>query len=88
MAELWDQINKLEKDFKDFITKSQEYLKEEMKNSNAKVKKEDKGEVVLLLARRIDEKLEGIKEKYEQLDEKLDTIMEMLENNKTKNHRK
>ena len=86
MAELWDQINKLENDFKDFITKSQEYLKEEMKNSNAKVKKEDKGEVVLLLVRRIDEKLEGIKEKYEQLDDKLDTIMEMLESNRTKNH--
>ena len=47
-----------------------------------------KEEVILLLVRRLDEKLEGMKEKYEQLDEKLNTIMEMLENNKTKNHRK
>ena len=47
-----------------------------------------KEEVILLLARRLDEKLEGMKEKYEQLDDKLNTIMEMLENNKTKNHRK
>ena len=88
MADLWDQINKLEKDFKYFITKSQEYLKEEIKNSNAKVKKEIKGEVVLLLARRIYEKLEGIQEKYEQLGDKLNTIMEMLENNRTKKYHK
>ena len=88
MAKLWVQINKLEKEFNDCITKSQEYLKEEIKNSNAKVKKEIKGEVVLLLARRIYEKLEGIQEKYEQLGDKLNTIMEILENNRTKNHRK
>ena len=29
-----------------------------------------------------------MKEKYEQLDDKLNTFMEMLENNKTKNHHK
>ena len=48
IAELKDQIEKLEKDIKAFVA-NQKILKEEMKNINATLKKEIKDEVVLVL---------------------------------------
>ena len=56
MAELKDQIEKLEKDIKGF-TANQKSLKEEMKNRNATLRKEIKDEVVLVLERRLHDKL-------------------------------
>ena len=57
------QIEKLEKDFNDRIIKSQKDLKEEIKNCNAKMKNEIREEVILVLDRRLDDKLDEMKEK-------------------------
>ena len=62
MAELKDQIEKLEKDIKDLVA-NQKIWKEEMKNNIAVLKKEIKYEVVLLLERRLDGKLDIMNEK-------------------------
>ena len=63
VTELKAQIEKLEKDFNDRIIKSQEDLKEEIKNCNTKLKNEIREEVVSVLDRRLDDKLDGMKEK-------------------------
>ena len=55
------QIEKLEKDFNDRIIKSQEDLKEEIQNCNAKLKNEIREKVVSVLDRRLDEKLDEMK---------------------------
>ena len=62
-TELKVQIEKLEKDFNERISKSQEDLKEEIKNCNTTLKNEIKEEVVSVLDRRLDDKLDRMKVK-------------------------
>ena len=62
-TELKAQIEKLEKDFNDRITKTQEYLKEEIKDCNTKLKNEIREEVISVLDRRLGDKLDEMKEK-------------------------
>ena len=62
-TELKAQIKKLEKEFNEHISKSEEDLKEEIKNCNTKLKNEIRQEFVSVLDRRIDDKLDGMKEK-------------------------
>ena len=62
MIELKDKIEKLEKDIK-ALAPNQKSWKEEMENNNATLKKEIKDEVVLVLERRLDEKLDIMNEK-------------------------
>ena len=73
MAELKDQIKKLEKDIKALIA-NQKRLKEEIKNNNTMLKKEIKDEVVMVLERRLDEKLDIMNEKQKDLDDKMSTM--------------
>ena len=73
MAELKDQIEKLEKDIKAFVA-NQKSLKEEIKNRNLVLKKEIKDEIVMVLERRLDEKLDIMNEKQEDLDDKMSTM--------------
>ena len=82
------QIEKLEKDFNERISKSQEDLKEEIKNCNTKLKNEIIEEVVLVLSRRLDDKLDGMKEKQYQLNDKINILMGMMDKKKTKDHHK
>ena len=70
MVDLKDQIKKLEKDIKAFVA-NQKSLKEEMQNRNVTLKKEIKDEVVLVLERRLDDKLDIMNEKQKDLDEKM-----------------
>ena len=49
MTELKAQIKKMDKDFNDHISKSQEDLKEEIQNCNTKLKNEIREEAVLVL---------------------------------------
>ena len=62
MAELKEQIKKMEKGIK-FLVANQKNLKEEMKNNNTMLKKEIKDDVVLVLERRLDEKFGILNEK-------------------------
>ena len=73
MAELKDQIEKLEKDIK-AINAKQKKMKEEIKNSNTMLKKEIKDEIVMVLERRLNEKLDITNEKQKDLDEKMSTM--------------
>ena len=73
MVELKDQIERLEKDLKTFVT-NQKNLKEEVKNNNTVLKKEIKDEVVLVLERRLDEKLDAMSEKQNYFDDKMSTM--------------
>ena len=86
--ELNTQIEKLEKDFNDCITKTQEDLKEEIKDCNTKLKNEIREEVILVLDRRLDDKLDGMKEKQDQLNNKLNTLMGIMDKKKTKDRHK
>ena len=58
MAELKEQIEKMEKDIKSVVA-NQKSLKEEMKNNNTVLK----DELVLVLERRLDNKLDILNEK-------------------------
>ena len=49
-----------------------------MKNNNTMLKKEIKDEVVLVLERRIDEKLDIMNEKQKDLDDKMSTMTQYL----------
>ena len=73
MVELKDQIEKLEKDIK-ALAANQKNLKEEIKNNNVVLKKEIKDEVVMVLERRLDEKLDIMNEKQKDLDDKMSTM--------------
>ena len=88
MTDLKAQIENLEKDFNEHVSKSQEDLKEKIKNYNTKMKHEIREEVILVLDRRLDDKLDGMKEKQYQLNDKLNTLMEMVEKNKKKDRNK
>ena len=91
MTELKDQIEKLEKDIKG-LTANQKILKEEMKNRNATLKKEIKDEVVLVLERRLDDKLDIMNEKQKEMDDKMSTMTQDINtitqnlNTMTQNH--
>ena len=73
MTKLKDQTEKLEKDIKALIA-NQKSWKEEMKNNNVVLKKEIKDEVVLVLERRLDEKLDVMNKKQKDLDNKMSTM--------------
>ena len=76
MAELKEKIEKMEKDMKSLIA-NQKSLKEEMKNNNTVLKKEIKDEVVLVLERRMDEKL-WHPEWKKKSDEKMSTMTQNI----------
>ena len=63
MAELEEQIKKMEKDIKSLVA-NQKNLKEEMKNNNTFVK----DQLVLVLERRLDEDFDILNEKQKDLD--------------------
>ena len=73
MVELKDQIKKLEKDIKALVA-NQKSLKEEIKNNNTVLKKEIKDKIVMVLERRLDEKLDILNEKQKDLDDKMRTM--------------
>ena len=73
MTKLKDQIEKLEKDIKALVA-NQKSQKKEMKNSNATIKKEIKEEVVLVLERRLDDKLDIMNEKQKELNDKMSAM--------------
>ena len=91
MAELKDQIEKMEKDIK-FLVANQKSLKEEMKNNITVLKKEIKDEVVLVLERRLNEKFDILNGKQKYLDEKMSTMTQNINtithnlSTMTKNH--
>ena len=69
MAELKEQIEKMEKDIKSLVA-NQEGLKEKMKNNNTLLK----NNLVLVLERRLDDKLDILNEKQKDVDDKMSTI--------------
>ena len=73
MAEVKYQIEKLEKDIK-ALAANQKSWKEEMKNNNAVLKKEIKDEVILVLERRLDEKMDVMNKKQKDLDDKMSAM--------------
>ena len=73
MAEVKDQIKKLEKDIKALVS-NQKRWKEEMKNNNAVLKKEIKYEVVILLERKLNDRLDIMNEKQKDSDDKMSTM--------------
>ena len=77
MVELKEQIEKMEKGIKSLVA-NQKGLKEEMKNNNTMLKKEIKGEVVLVLESRLDENFDILNEKQKDLDDKLSTMTQNI----------
>ena len=73
MAELKDQIKKMEKDIKSLVA-NQKSLKEEIKNNNTVLK----DEFVLVLERRLDEKFDILNEKQKDLDDKMTTMTQNI----------
>ena len=73
MAELKDQIEKLEKDIKALVA-NQKILKEEMKNNNTELK----DELVLVLERRLDEKIDILNKKQKDWDDKMSTMTQNI----------
>ena len=73
MAELKDQTKKLEKDIKALVA-NKKRLKEEIINNNTVLKKEIKDEIVMVLERRLDEKLHTMNKKQKDLDDKMSTM--------------
>ena len=73
MAELKEQIEKMEKDIKSIVT-NQEGLKEMMQNNNTLLK----DELVLVLERRLDDKLDILNEKQKDVDDKMSTVTQNI----------
>ena len=73
MAELKEQIEKMEKDIKSLVT-NQKGLKEEMKNNNIVLK----DELVLVLERRLDENFDILNEKQKDFDDKKSTMTQNI----------
>ena len=73
MAELKEQIEKMEKDIKSLVA-NQKHLKEEMKNNNTVLK----DELVLVLERRIDEKIDILSKNKKDLDDKMSTMTQNI----------
>ena len=79
MEELKEKIEKMEKEIKSLVT-NQEGLKEKMQNNNILLK--DK--LVLVLERRLDDKLDILNEKQKDVDDKMSTVTQNI-NNLTQN---
>ena len=73
MEELKEKIEKMEKDIKSIVA-NQEGLKEKMKNNNTLLK----DELVLVLERRLDDKLNILNEKQKDVDDKMSTMMQNI----------
>ena len=73
MEELKEKIKKMEKDIKSIVT-NQEGLKEKMQNNNILLK----DELVVVLERRLDNKLDILNEKQKDLDDKKSTMMQNI----------
>ena len=69
MEELKDKIEKMEKDIKSLVA-NQEGLKENMQNNNTLLK----NDLVLVLERRLNDKLDILNEKQKDVDDKMSTI--------------
>ena len=69
MEELKEKIEKMETDIKSIVA-NQEGLKENMQNNNILLK----DELVLVLERRLDDKLDILNEKQKDLDEKMSIV--------------
>ena len=69
MTELKDKLEKLEKNIKALVA-NQEKFREETKNNKA-FKKEIKENVVLVLGRKLDDKVDIMHEKQKELDDKM-----------------
>ena len=77
MADLKYQIKKLKKDVKTIVTK-QEKFREEMKNNNATLKKESKEEFVILVERKLDDKLNIMNAKQKELNGKMSAMTQNI----------
>ena len=73
MAELKEQMEKMEKDIKSLVA-NQKSLKEEMKNNNTVLK----DELVLVLEIRLDENFDILNEKQIDLDDKMSTMTQNI----------
>ena len=76
MAELKDQIKKLDKGIKALIA-NQKSWKKETKDSKA-LKKEIKDKFVLVLERKLDDKLDIMNEKQKELDDKMSVMKQNI----------
>ena len=72
MEELKEKIDKMEKDIKS-IAANQEGLKEKMQNNNTLLKND-----LVLVERRLDDKLDILSEKQKNMDDKMSTIMQNI----------
>ena len=73
MEELKEKIKKMEKDIKSLVA-NQEGLKEKMQNNNTLLK----NDLVLVLKRRLDDKLDIPNEKQKAVDDKMSTITQNI----------
>ena len=73
MAELKEQIEKMEKDIRS-LAADLKWVKEKMQNNNTLLK--DK--LVVVLERRLDDKLDILNEKQKDLDEKMSSVMQNI----------
>ena len=73
MGGLKEKIEKMEKDIKSIVT-NQEGLKKKMQNNNTLLK----DELVLVLERRLNDKLDILNEKQKDLDDKMSTMMQNI----------
>ena len=72
MEELKEKIDKMVKDIKS-IAANQEGLKEKMKNNSTLLKND-----LVLVERRLDDKLDILTEKQKNMDDKMSTIMQNI----------
>ena len=73
MAELKEQIEKMEKDIRSLVV-DLKCLKEKMQNNNTLLK----DELVLVLERRLDDKPDILNEKQKDVDDKMSTITQNI----------
>ena len=73
MAELKEQIEKMEKDIRS-LAADLKCVKEKMQNNNTLLK----DELVVVLERRLDDKLDILNEKKRDLDEKMSTVTQNI----------
>ena len=79
MEELKEKNDKMEKDIKS-IAANQEGLKEKMQNNNTLLK----NDLVLVLERRLDDKIDILNEKPKDVDDKMCTITQNINKVNTK----
>ena len=73
MEELKEKIGKMENDIKSLVA-NQEGLKEKMKNNNTLLK----NNLVLVLERRLDDKLDILNEKQKDLNDEMSTVTQNI----------